>query len=68
MQEDTPVPWVTHPWVVEGQHRIRFGVNVLNQGADWSLQRDWVQMVEDLGFDSYWAFDHPPSHPDCRLK
>ncbi len=51
--------WITHPWVAEGQHTIRFGAQIMDQGTDWQELRDWAQMVEDLGFDSYWASDHP---------
>src|SRR5579863_3479605 len=57
--------WLTHPWVAKGEHTIRFGVSVINQGGDWLLHRDWVQMAEDLGFDSYWAPDHPMGNVDC---
>jgi alkanesulfonate monooxygenase SsuD/methylene tetrahydromethanopterin reductase-like flavin-dependent oxidoreductase (luciferase family) len=65
MRENASPSWVTHPWVAEGQRTIRFGVSVLNPGADWSRHREWVQMAEDLGLDSYWAFDHPLGNPDC---
>jgi alkanesulfonate monooxygenase SsuD/methylene tetrahydromethanopterin reductase-like flavin-dependent oxidoreductase (luciferase family) len=56
--EGTP-RWNTHPWVAEGQHTIRFGAQIMDQGTDWQELCDWVQMAEDLGFDSYWASDHP---------
>ncbi|GHO47649.1 LLM class flavin-dependent oxidoreductase [Ktedonospora formicarum] len=58
-QNEASSSWITHPWVAEGQHTIRFGAQMIDQGADWQEQRDWVQMVEDLGFDSFWASDHP---------
>jgi len=51
--------WISHPWVAEGQRTIRFGALIMDQGTDWLQLRDWVQMVEALGFDSYWASDHP---------
>ncbi|HEY7093501.1 MAG TPA: LLM class flavin-dependent oxidoreductase [Ktedonobacterales bacterium] len=54
---DTMVP---HPWVAEGQSRIRFGVNGA-RGLDWLARRDLVQTLESLGFDSYLLPDHPLS-------
>jgi alkanesulfonate monooxygenase SsuD/methylene tetrahydromethanopterin reductase-like flavin-dependent oxidoreductase (luciferase family) len=57
---DTPI----HPWVTNGQGRVRFGIVGGPQG-DWSTLRDFVQMVEGLGFDSYWRADHPLLTPDC---
>ena len=57
--------WITHPWVAEGQHTIRFGSMIIDQGNDWLQLSDWVQMVEGLGFDSYWASDHPFLYQDC---
>ncbi|HEY4384793.1 MAG TPA: LLM class flavin-dependent oxidoreductase [Ktedonobacteraceae bacterium] len=50
---------ISHPWVAEGQRTIRFGTLIMDQGTDWLQLREWVQMVEGLGFDSYWASDHP---------
>lgn len=52
---DTMAP---HPWVAEGQRRIRFGVNGA-RGPDWPATRDLVQTFEGLGFDSYLLPDHP---------
>jgi alkanesulfonate monooxygenase SsuD/methylene tetrahydromethanopterin reductase-like flavin-dependent oxidoreductase (luciferase family) len=60
-------PWITHPWVAEGQHQIRFGAQMMDQGTDWQEQRDWVQMVEGLAFDSYWASDHPMLSQDAWI-
>jgi alkanesulfonate monooxygenase SsuD/methylene tetrahydromethanopterin reductase-like flavin-dependent oxidoreductase (luciferase family) len=53
-----------HPWVASGRQAIRFGVAGGPRG-DWPALRDFVQMVEDLGFDSYWRPDHPLLIPDC---
>lgn len=47
-----------HPWVAEGERRIRFGVETTPL-PDWSPTRDFVQSVEGLGFDSLWIPDHP---------
>jgi alkanesulfonate monooxygenase SsuD/methylene tetrahydromethanopterin reductase-like flavin-dependent oxidoreductase (luciferase family) len=54
----------SHPWVETGQRSVRFGI-VGGPRGDWSVLRDFVQMVEDLGFDSYWRPDHPLLVPDC---
>ncbi|MGH2461532.1 MAG: LLM class flavin-dependent oxidoreductase [Chloroflexota bacterium] len=51
----TPIP--AHPWIEEGATRVRFGV--VSPPDDWPAARDWVQLVEGLGFDSCWTFDHP---------
>lgn len=53
-----------HPWVVEGRERVRFGL-AYGPRVDWLECRDVVQMAEELGFDSYWAMDHPISGMDC---
>lgn len=54
-----------HPWVAEGQSRIRFGI-FGGPARDWSAAVEWVRMVEELGFDSYWVSDHPVVAPfDC---
>ena len=58
-QNEGASTWITHPWVAEGQGTIRFGALIMDQGTNWQELRDWVQMVEGFGFDSYWASDHP---------
>jgi alkanesulfonate monooxygenase SsuD/methylene tetrahydromethanopterin reductase-like flavin-dependent oxidoreductase (luciferase family) len=70
--DSTPRPstQVVHPWVAEGQRRIRFGIawGAQDPSSTWAETRDFVQMVEGLGFDSYWAIDHPSapvSGADC---
>jgi alkanesulfonate monooxygenase SsuD/methylene tetrahydromethanopterin reductase-like flavin-dependent oxidoreductase (luciferase family) len=50
--------WVTHPWVVEGSTRVRFGVDGGGPQGDWPALLDWAQTVENLGFDSFWINDH----------
>src|ERR687894_831544 len=60
----------SHPWVAEGEHRIRFGIayGAQDPSSTWTETRDFVQMVEGLGFNSYWAIDHPSaavSGADC---
>jgi alkanesulfonate monooxygenase SsuD/methylene tetrahydromethanopterin reductase-like flavin-dependent oxidoreductase (luciferase family) len=57
-----------HPWVEEGRRRIRFGI-FGGPGADWPAALEWVQMIEELGFDSYWVGDHPVEFPfDCFTR
>jgi alkanesulfonate monooxygenase SsuD/methylene tetrahydromethanopterin reductase-like flavin-dependent oxidoreductase (luciferase family) len=54
----------SHPWVANGQGQVRFGI-VGGPMGDWPTLHDFVQMVEGLGFDSYWRPDHPLLTPDC---
>jgi alkanesulfonate monooxygenase SsuD/methylene tetrahydromethanopterin reductase-like flavin-dependent oxidoreductase (luciferase family) len=49
--------------VTEGRGRLRFGV-MCGPEADWPALRDFAQRAEELGFDSYWASDHPTTRPD----
>ncbi len=43
-----------HPWVAQGSRAVRFGI-VGGPRGEWAELRDFVQMAEDLGFDSYCA-------------
>ena len=53
-----------HPWVAEAQRTVRFSlVGAFLPG--WAELRDFVQRAEDLGFDAYWANDHPSRSMDC---
>lgn len=63
MEQSVVAPRATHPWVAEGNGRVRFGVSMLWR-SDWSTYVAWVQEAEALGFDSIWAQDHPPRYPD----
>jgi alkanesulfonate monooxygenase SsuD/methylene tetrahydromethanopterin reductase-like flavin-dependent oxidoreductase (luciferase family) len=55
----------THPWVAEGERRVRFGV-VGGPLSDWGGLLGWVRQVEALGFDSFWLGDHTLLFPiDC---
>ena len=58
-------PWITHPWVAEGQRKIRFGVCGPSRVADWPVFQTFVQRLEALGFDSVWKADHPMAWLDC---
>lgn len=53
-----------HPWVAEAEKRIRFAV-VGNGLLDWVATVAFVRLVEELGFDAYWANDHPTRSMDC---
>lgn len=60
--------WPVHHWVAEGRRGIRFGI-FGGPGPDWSAAVEWVKMVEELGFDSYWVGDHPVGFPfDCFTR
>jgi alkanesulfonate monooxygenase SsuD/methylene tetrahydromethanopterin reductase-like flavin-dependent oxidoreductase (luciferase family) len=53
-----------HPWVAEGGRRLRFAIC----GAFASKPDDIIkaaQRAESLGFDAYWANDHPNRSMDC---
>jgi alkanesulfonate monooxygenase SsuD/methylene tetrahydromethanopterin reductase-like flavin-dependent oxidoreductase (luciferase family) len=52
-----------HPWVGEGR-RVRFGLayGPLAEGKD---AVGFVRLAEALGFDSFWAADHPRVSRDC---
>jgi alkanesulfonate monooxygenase SsuD/methylene tetrahydromethanopterin reductase-like flavin-dependent oxidoreductase (luciferase family) len=54
-----------HPWVAEGQNRVRFGISIFPQPVDWHQFIDIVQRSEADGMDAYWSYDHPQSRADC---
>jgi len=63
-QAPQPPYRATHPWVAEGQHSVRFAI----VGAflkDWPARLAFVQRAEELGYDAYWANDHPTRSMDC---
>src|SRR5262245_1437676 len=56
-----------HPWVAGSPGRVRFGVSVPAAGREVpgpDLLR-LARAVEELGFDSLWAADHPLFATDC---
>src|SRR5712692_2499904 len=55
----------THPWVTEGQGKLRFGITLLTGPDAWSEQRDFAQAIDELGYDSAWVGDHPLISSDC---
>jgi alkanesulfonate monooxygenase SsuD/methylene tetrahydromethanopterin reductase-like flavin-dependent oxidoreductase (luciferase family) len=53
-----------HPWVAEGERRVRFGLGTVGRRTGANL-RQLGRWAEEVGFDSYWVQDHPMSGPDC---
>jgi len=53
-----------HPWVAAGRDKIRFAI-VGGSFPDWPRTVEFVQQAEELGFDAYWANDHPTRGLDC---
>ena len=65
---NTPIdltPRDIHPWVAEGNRRVRFGISIFPQPLDWQHFFAIVQRAEADGMDGYWAYDHPQSRVDC---
>jgi alkanesulfonate monooxygenase SsuD/methylene tetrahydromethanopterin reductase-like flavin-dependent oxidoreductase (luciferase family) len=60
-----PTPTVIHPWVAEGQRRIRFGVSIYPNPPDWTGFIRHVRWMEEHGIDAYYAYDHPEANADC---
>jgi alkanesulfonate monooxygenase SsuD/methylene tetrahydromethanopterin reductase-like flavin-dependent oxidoreductase (luciferase family) len=53
-----------HPWVRDAQQRPRFAI-VGTFLPEWAQVRDFAVRAEELGFDAYWANDHPLRSMDC---
>ena len=53
-----------HPWVREAQQWPRFAI-VGTFLPEWAQVRDFAVRAEELGFDAYWANDHPLRSMDC---
>jgi alkanesulfonate monooxygenase SsuD/methylene tetrahydromethanopterin reductase-like flavin-dependent oxidoreductase (luciferase family) len=54
-----------HPWVTAGRDTICVGVAQLGPLDDWSAYLQVVRLAEELGFDSYWSYDHPTVGFEC---
>jgi alkanesulfonate monooxygenase SsuD/methylene tetrahydromethanopterin reductase-like flavin-dependent oxidoreductase (luciferase family) len=54
-----------HPWVTAGRERIRFGLGQIGPLDEWSAYLQVVRVAEELGFDSYWSYDHPTRGAGC---
>lgn len=64
MEETVRVTSEIHPWVAEGKNKIRFAA-ISGPFPEWSRNLEFVQQAEELGFDAYWANDHPARMQDC---
>src|SRR6202046_5844396 len=53
-----------HPWVREARQWPRFAI-VGTFLPEWAQVRDFAVRAEELGFDAYWANDHPLRAMDC---
>ena len=58
-------PVAVHPWVAEGQRRVRFGVSVYPLPPDSRGFLRHVRWMEEHGIDGYFAYDHPAANADC---
>ena len=54
-----------HPWVTMGRDTIRFGVGRIGPIDDWPAYLQVVRLAEELGFDSFWSYDHPTRGAEC---
>lgn len=63
-QDDVPVVRAIHPWVAEAERSVRFGL-FGGPFSEWREAVEFVQLAEELGFDSYLAYDHPTRLMDC---
>jgi alkanesulfonate monooxygenase SsuD/methylene tetrahydromethanopterin reductase-like flavin-dependent oxidoreductase (luciferase family) len=52
-------PSAVHPWVSAGEDKLRFGVSIFPHPRNWQEFIRIGQRCEELGFDGYFAFDHP---------
>ena len=64
MTPDRPDLPDVHPWVREAQQQPRFAI-VGTFLPEWAQVRDFAVRAEELGFDAYWANDHPLRSMDC---
>jgi alkanesulfonate monooxygenase SsuD/methylene tetrahydromethanopterin reductase-like flavin-dependent oxidoreductase (luciferase family) len=53
-----------HPWVAEGARRLRFAICGMFASKPADIIKA-AQRAESLGFDAYWANDHPNRSMDC---
>jgi alkanesulfonate monooxygenase SsuD/methylene tetrahydromethanopterin reductase-like flavin-dependent oxidoreductase (luciferase family) len=60
----TPAGWAMHPWVEESASDVRFGVANGPRG-DWPALAEFVAILEELGYDSFWSSDHPVPSAGC---
>lgn len=55
---------MTHPWVAEGTERTRFATYSVFARSPSDIVKA-ARSAERLGFDAYWAHDHPNRLMDC---
>lgn len=60
-----PAVGAVHPWVAEGQRRVRFAVSIYPNPPDWRGFIRHVRWMDDHGIDGYFAYDHPSANADC---
>ena len=55
-----------HPWVAEADRGLRWGVQLIVPNEQDALSRliETGRMVEELGYDALFVFDHPSVHAD----
>ncbi len=53
-----------HPWVAEADHGLRWGIQLVLGDDGLSRLLDAGRMVEELGFDGCYIFDHPSIQAD----
>ncbi|HYO30721.1 MAG TPA: LLM class flavin-dependent oxidoreductase [Thermomicrobiales bacterium] len=56
-----------HPWVAEADNGIRWGIQLVLGDAGMETLRERARLVEQLGFDGFFLFDHPALQPDPWL-
>ena len=56
--------WQTHPWVSAAADGVRFSV-AGGPAGNWPRLVNFVQRAEALGFDAFFAFDHPIRIAGC---
>src|SRR5579862_8379608 len=65
MDGTSAAPREPHPWVTAGQGKVQFGVGQISPMDDWPAYMEVVRLTEELGFDSYWTYDHPGRGAEC---
>ena len=65
MVDGALTPRQAHPWVAASRDRVRFGVSIYPQPVAWRHFVGIVRRMEELGYDSYWSYDHPEARADC---
>jgi alkanesulfonate monooxygenase SsuD/methylene tetrahydromethanopterin reductase-like flavin-dependent oxidoreductase (luciferase family) len=53
-----------HPWVAEGAQRVRFATAAMFASTPSDVVKA-ARRAEQLGFDAYWANDHPNRSVEC---